>query len=70
MTSSASGPELPTSAQLPVAADAVAPDGSLVRLLPSLASGSMAHFEGPTRCPCRSGTARWARAGTSSRGSV
>jgi mannose-6-phosphate isomerase-like protein (cupin superfamily) len=37
--------EPPTHALLPVAADAVAPDGSLVRLLPSLASGSMAHFE-------------------------
>jgi len=45
MTPAASDPELPSHAQLPVAADAVAPDGSLVRLLPSLPSGSMAHFE-------------------------
>jgi mannose-6-phosphate isomerase-like protein (cupin superfamily) len=30
---------------LPTQHDAVAPDGSLVRLLPSLAAGSMAHFE-------------------------
>jgi mannose-6-phosphate isomerase-like protein (cupin superfamily) len=31
--------------QLPAAADAVAPDGSDVRVLLSLAGGSMAHFE-------------------------
>jgi mannose-6-phosphate isomerase-like protein (cupin superfamily) len=30
---------------LPTQYDAVAPDGSLVRLLPNLAGGSMAHFE-------------------------
>ena len=30
---------------LPVAADAVAPDGSLVRVLASTSRGSMAHFE-------------------------
>lgn len=30
---------------LPARHDAVAPDGSLVRVLPSLAGGSMAHFE-------------------------
>jgi mannose-6-phosphate isomerase-like protein (cupin superfamily) len=30
---------------LPTQHDAVAPDGSLVRLLPGLAGGSMAHFE-------------------------
>jgi mannose-6-phosphate isomerase-like protein (cupin superfamily) len=30
---------------LPAQHDAVAPDGSLVRILPSLESGSMAHFE-------------------------
>ncbi len=30
---------------LPAQHDAVAPDGSLVRILPSLAGGSMAHFE-------------------------
>jgi len=30
---------------LPTQHDALAPDGSLVRLLPSLAAGSMAHFE-------------------------
>jgi mannose-6-phosphate isomerase-like protein (cupin superfamily) len=30
---------------LPTRHDAVAPDGSLVRLLPSLPRGSMAHFE-------------------------
>jgi mannose-6-phosphate isomerase-like protein (cupin superfamily) len=33
--------------QLPAAADAVAPDGSEVRVLLSLAGGSMAHFELP-----------------------
>ena len=32
---------------LPAEPDAVAPDGSLVRLLPQLASGSMAHFTLP-----------------------
>lgn len=36
---------LPTDDALHVAADAVAPDGSLVRLLPSLPGGGMAHFE-------------------------
>jgi mannose-6-phosphate isomerase-like protein (cupin superfamily) len=30
---------------LPTRHDAIAPDGSLVRLLPSLPGGSMAHFE-------------------------
>jgi mannose-6-phosphate isomerase-like protein (cupin superfamily) len=30
---------------LPARHDAIAPDGSLVRLLPQLAAGSMAHFE-------------------------
>jgi mannose-6-phosphate isomerase-like protein (cupin superfamily) len=35
----------PTDAILPVVHDAVAPDGSLVRLLTRLPSGSMAHFE-------------------------
>jgi len=33
--------------QLPVAPDVLAPDGSRVRLLLSLAGGSMAHFELP-----------------------
>jgi mannose-6-phosphate isomerase-like protein (cupin superfamily) len=32
---------------LPEKADATAPDGTLVRLLPSLAGGSLAHFELP-----------------------
>jgi mannose-6-phosphate isomerase-like protein (cupin superfamily) len=36
---------LPTQDVLHVAPDAVAPDGSLVRLLPSLPAGGMAHFE-------------------------
>lgn len=31
--------------QLPAAVDAIAPDGSDVRLLPSLQTGGMAHFE-------------------------
>ncbi|HEY0238751.1 MAG TPA: cupin domain-containing protein [Friedmanniella sp.] len=35
----------PTDGVLPVAEDAVAPDGSLVRLLPGLPAGGMAHFE-------------------------
>jgi mannose-6-phosphate isomerase-like protein (cupin superfamily) len=34
-----------TTSRLPVERDAVAPDGSDVRLLPGLASGGMAHFE-------------------------
>ncbi len=34
-----------TSCLLPVAPDAVGPDGSLVRLLARLPGGSMAHFE-------------------------
>jgi mannose-6-phosphate isomerase-like protein (cupin superfamily) len=34
-----------TTKHLPMARDAVAPDGSDVRLLPALAGGSMAHFE-------------------------
>jgi mannose-6-phosphate isomerase-like protein (cupin superfamily) len=39
----------PTEAILPVAYDAIAPDGSLVRLLAQLPGGSMAHFElGPS----------------------
>ena len=36
---------LPTDDVLHVVADAVAPDGSLVRLLPGLPAGGMAHFE-------------------------
>jgi mannose-6-phosphate isomerase-like protein (cupin superfamily) len=32
-------------ARLPTAPDALAPDGAEVRLLPTLAGGSMAHFE-------------------------
>lgn len=35
----------PSDDVLHVAADAVAPDGSLVRLLPGLPAGGMAHFE-------------------------
>jgi mannose-6-phosphate isomerase-like protein (cupin superfamily) len=35
----------PSEDVLHVAADAVAPDGSLVRLLPGLPAGGMAHFE-------------------------
>lgn len=41
----ASGRTLPTEKQLPRESEAVAPDGSLVRLLCTVASGSMAHFE-------------------------
>jgi mannose-6-phosphate isomerase-like protein (cupin superfamily) len=35
------------SIRLPENPDAIAPDGTLVRLLPKLAGGSMAHFELP-----------------------
>jgi mannose-6-phosphate isomerase-like protein (cupin superfamily) len=35
------------SIRLPEKADATAPDGTLVRLLPALAGGSLAHFELP-----------------------
>ncbi len=38
-------PPAPTSCLLPVAPDAVAPDGSLVRLLVRLPGGSMTDFE-------------------------
>lgn len=37
----------PVTMRLPEAADVVAPDGILVRLLPQLQGGSMAHFELP-----------------------
>ena len=39
-----------SSKRLPAEPDAVAPDGSDVRVLLSLASGSMAHFELPAGC--------------------
>ena len=38
-------PVVPTERTLPVGADAIAPDGSLVRLLASATRGGMAHFE-------------------------
>jgi mannose-6-phosphate isomerase-like protein (cupin superfamily) len=43
---------------LPPARDAVAPDGSDVRILPSLSGGSMAHFELPPGSTSRAVTHR------------
>jgi hypothetical protein len=51
---------------LPTQHDAVAPDGSLVRVLARLPSGSMAHFElGAGEVPAHNGTGPSARSGTS-----
>lgn len=53
---------------LPTQHDAVAPDGSLVRVLARLPSGSMAHFElGAGEVPAHNGTGPSARSGTSRR---
>jgi mannose-6-phosphate isomerase-like protein (cupin superfamily) len=50
-------------ALLPTERDAIAPDGSQVRLLVRLPGGSMAHFElGPGRSPVRRSTEPSARA--------
>jgi mannose-6-phosphate isomerase-like protein (cupin superfamily) len=45
MTTQAQDDVPPTDTLLPVTHDAVAPDGSLVRLLAGLPAGGMAHFE-------------------------
>jgi hypothetical protein len=58
-----------TEALLPTRHDAIAPDGSQVRLLVRLPSGSMAHFElGPREVSRPTQTEPSARRGTSSRG--
>jgi hypothetical protein len=53
---------------LPVQYDAIAPDGSRVRLLLRLPAGSMAHFElAQAKCPVRNGIEQSVRFGTSYR---